>query len=77
MIPKTDYYYLYEIVILGNFKNRSFLGSASRRCSDDGLWIDYEGNESLDVGWTNFTSCFPPDIWTIIEKEGNKTGVLI
>lgn len=46
---------------------------ASRRCSEDGFWIDYEGNESYDVGWTNFTSCFDPRLYEILKTQGNKT----
>ena len=52
-----------------------FSETASRRCSEDGLWLDIEGNEH-DIGWTNFTSCFDPRIWELIEQEGNKTGIL-
>ena len=53
-----------------------FSESASRRCSEDGLWLDVEGNEHPDVGYTNFTSCFSPEFWKIIEEAGNKTGSL-
>ena len=52
-----------------------FSESASRRCSEDGLWLDIAGNED-DIGWTNFTSCFDPNIWELIERAGNKTGIL-
>ena len=50
------------------------LESASRRCSEGGLWLDYEGNESVGPGWTNFSSCFSPEFWKRIAEEANKTG---
>ena len=51
-----------------------FTESASRRCSEDGLWYDYDGTESEGVGWTNFTSCFSQELWDKLEEQANKTG---
>ena len=51
-----------------------FSDSASRRCSEDGLWLDYEGNEDLGVGWTNFSQCFDPQVWLKLAEKDNKTG---
>ena len=52
----------------------NFSDSASRRCSEDGLWLDFEGNEDLGVGWTNFSQCFDPQVWLKLAEKDNKTG---
>ena len=73
--------YIHNHYFLTNLQTRFFIEylfifteSASRRCSEDGLWYDYDGTESEGVGWTNFTSCFSQELWDKLEEQANKTG---
>lgn len=40
---------------------------AHRKCSENGFWLDGEGQESLDPSWTDFTGCFTPELTKVIE----------
>ncbi|CAH0716606.1 unnamed protein product, partial [Brenthis ino] len=45
---------------------------ASRRCREDGLWVNRRQGEASVRGWTNFTTCFPPDIQGLFVEGFNE-----
>lgn len=45
-----------------------FLGLATRRCGDYGLWLGRRDNESSAIGWTNYTACLPSVAQSLLVK---------
>ena len=60
------------------FKIVSFFSDfATRRCSENGFWLDESGAEKADPSWTNFNGCFTPEITKVLDGfysniSGNK-----
>ena len=50
-----------------------FADFAERRCSENGYWLDEQGQES-DQGWTNFYFCFRKEITDTHDSIYNGTG---
>ncbi len=44
-----------------------FTETAVRRCSENGFWLDENGQEAADPSWTNFIGCFRPEITKVME----------
>ena len=53
---------------------RIFLEFVERRCNSEGKWEGKPGlnNTNNTQGWTNFTSCFLPEVWKLLLKLGDK-----
>ncbi|XP_062524581.1 neuropeptide receptor B2 isoform X3 [Bombyx mori] len=50
--------------------------NAYRRCGIDGLWNTKKFNETSEIGWTNYTPCFPMEIRNMLNElyEEDETG---
>ena len=40
---------------------------ATRYCSENGFWLDEEGNEAHDPSWSDFRGCFAAELTKVIE----------
>ncbi|XP_018026890.1 LOW QUALITY PROTEIN: calcitonin receptor-like protein 1 [Hyalella azteca] len=41
---------------------------ASRRCGLNGTWLGRNGGSNQDVGWSNYTDCFTPDVRHLLNQ---------
>ncbi|KAG5680989.1 hypothetical protein PVAND_010463 [Polypedilum vanderplanki] len=47
---------------------------AERRCSREGKWESKPGTPESPLGWTNYTPCYLPEIYDLLQKLGDDVG---
>ncbi|XP_063837945.1 PDF receptor-like [Ostrinia nubilalis] len=50
---------------------------AFRMCEENGMWQGRRKNESGNIGWTNYTPCFPPEVIELLEKVKDNTQAML
>ncbi|KAL4717809.1 hypothetical protein ACJJTC_000958 [Scirpophaga incertulas] len=70
--PATPGQVLYKHCPPVRFSNP--LRLATRKCGVSGFWSDRRGNESSFGGWTNYTSCFEPEVNSLFKKVSDENA---